>query len=193
MTDKLNDGTAEKIRNHFGKHADWIVPALQNHRVFDDMTALDLVDLDDEELLSWIDETMFIKRHPQVGQKWETAHGLRENFQEPPKWFTEEIQHIVVALLEEMLNHANFEIQLCAAYVLSTRGAEAASAVPVLIAGLRKRDASIKYTAVVALGDIGPPAKEAIPKLQTIGNKSLDRPLRQAAWEAIKRIESRSG
>ncbi len=191
MPDNSSAAKSRKIVEFFSENGEWILAALQNHKVIDELTAFDFVDLNDDELIDWMNEALLMVIHRSLEVRWDCARGLRESLEKPPSRLTEEYQHVVVALVEGMLGLEDFETQLCAAYVLSIKGRDAAAAVPILLRGLRKRDATIKYTAVEALGDIGPSAKEALSKLQSIGNKSLDRELRRAAWDAIQRIQSR--
>jgi HEAT repeat protein len=70
-----------------------------------------------------------------------------------------------VAKLERMLQDAKPAVQAQGAYGLSLLGPEARSAVPSLIAALKK-DAIVRQNAALALGQIGPAARDAVPALK---------------------------
>jgi HEAT repeat protein len=53
-----------------------------------------------------------------------------------------------------------------AAYEISGMGPAAAPAVPALIEALDDSEASVRFPVLVALGEIGPAAKAAVPKLK---------------------------
>jgi HEAT repeat protein len=69
-----------------------------------------------------------------------------------------------VAELERMLRDANPAVQAQGAYGLSRLGSEARSAVPALIAALKK-ESLVRQNAALALGQIGPDARDAVPAL----------------------------
>lgn len=80
-----------------------------------------------------------------------------------------------------------------AAYTISSMGSAAAPAVPALIAALADTvPNTVRYPALVALREIGPPAKAAIPRLdELLGDRNDE--IVHAARKAIKRIEGDSG
>jgi HEAT repeat protein len=69
-----------------------------------------------------------------------------------------------VAQLERMLRDPKAEVQAQGAYGLSRLGAQALPAVATLIEGLTKEPLVRQYSAL-ALGEIGPEAREAVPAL----------------------------
>jgi HEAT repeat protein len=88
--------------------------------------------------------------------------------------------------LERMLNDPNPAIQARGAYGLSRLGHEARSAVPSLIAALKK-DSVVRQNAALALGLIGPDARDAVSALcETLGDSEW--PVRRQAALALGRI-----
>jgi HEAT repeat protein len=69
-----------------------------------------------------------------------------------------------VAELEQMLRDPKPTVQAQGAYGLSRLGPEARSAVPSLVAALKK-DSLVRQNAALALGQIGPDARAAVPAL----------------------------
>jgi HEAT repeat protein len=84
---------------------------------------------------------------------------------------------------------------------LGAIGPSAKAAVPMLMEALEKGESylSFRCTVAEALGGIGPPAKEAVPALAAIARNQLDgediayRPTRQAAAEAVMKIDPEYG
>jgi HEAT repeat protein len=63
-------------------------------------------------------------------------------------------------------------------------------AVPDLVNGLYQRQAQVRLTSAMALGRIGPPAKEAIPMLgKLLRDQSSE--VRKAASEALLKIQQK--
>jgi HEAT repeat protein len=90
------------------------------------------------------------------------------------------------AELERMLQDPNPAVQAQGAYGLSRLGHEARSAVPSLIAALKK-DTLVRQHAALALGQVGPAAREAVPPLcETLGDSEW--PVRRQAALALGRI-----
>ncbi len=64
-------------------------------------------------------------------------------------------------------------------------------AVPLLIRALDNEMEVVRYEAAVALGDIGGPAVNALPKLREVAEKDLSEAVRSAAGEAVTKIEGK--
>ena len=64
--------------------------------------------------------------------------------------------------------------------------------VPTLVEALKDTVVEVRIAAVVALGNIGPPAKAAIPALQN-AVRDGQQAVRLAATEALKRIQATTG
>ena len=88
--------------------------------------------------------------------------------------------------LERMLGDPNPAVQAQGAYGLSRLGHEARSAVPALIAALKK-DSAVRQNAALALGQIGPEAQDAVPALCEILHDS-EWPVRRQAALALGHI-----
>ena len=84
------------------------------------------------------------------------------------------------AELEQMLRGPNPAAQAQGAFGLSRLGPEARSAVPALIAALKK-DRLVRKNAALALGQIGPEARDAVPALSDALGDSEWAVRRQAA------------
>jgi HEAT repeat protein len=76
-----------------------------------------------------------------------------------------------------------------AAYEIAGMGAEAAAAVPALIQALDDPEASVRFPVTVALMEIGPGAKAAVPRLQQMVDEDLNDDVAAAARRALKRID----
>ena len=76
-----------------------------------------------------------------------------------------------------------------AAYEISGMGPAAAPAVPALIEALDDPEASVRFPVTVALGEIGPPAKAAVPKLKKMMDEEINDEIAAAAKRALRRIE----
>jgi HEAT repeat protein len=76
-----------------------------------------------------------------------------------------------------------------AAYEISGMGPAAAPAVPALIEALDDPEASVRFPVTVALGEIGPAAKAAVPKLKKMMEEEINDEIAAAARRALKRIQ----
>ena len=76
-----------------------------------------------------------------------------------------------------------------AAYEISGMGSAAAPAVPALIEALDDSQASVRFPVTVALGEIGPAAKAAVPKLKTMVDEEINDEVAAAAKRALRRIQ----
>ena len=76
-----------------------------------------------------------------------------------------------------------------AAYEIAGMGPAAVSAVPALIAALDDPDPSVRFPVTVALGEIGPGAKAAVPKLQQMLAEEINDEIAASAKRALRRIE----
>ena len=85
------------------------------------------------------------------------------------------------------------------AFGISYMGKHAQDAVPSLIKAMDDSDTNVKRAAIHALGDIGPDAEKALPKLKasmkdhmrqpsSVGGQEEERELQQLAHEAIQKI-----
>jgi HEAT repeat protein len=79
-----------------------------------------------------------------------------------------------------------------AAYEIAGMGAAAAPAVPALIAALDDEVAAVRFPVTVALGEIGPAAEAAIPRLKQVMEEDLNDEVAASAKRAIKRIRPES-
>ncbi len=75
-----------------------------------------------------------------------------------------------------------------AAYEISGLGPRAASAVPALIEALDDSQPSVRFPVTVALGEIGPAAIEAVPRLKKMMEEEINDEIAAAAKRAIRRI-----
>ena len=76
-----------------------------------------------------------------------------------------------------------------AAYEIAGMGAEAAAAVPALIEALNDPAPSVRFPVTVALMEIGPAAKAAVPRLQQMVDEELNDEIAASARRALKRID----
>ena len=76
-----------------------------------------------------------------------------------------------------------------AAYEIAGLGSEAAPAVPALIQALDDPEASVRFPVTVALMEIGPAAKAAVPRLQQMMDEELNDEIAASARRALKRID----
>jgi HEAT repeat protein len=76
-----------------------------------------------------------------------------------------------------------------AAYEISGMGPDAAPAVPALIKALDDPEPTVRFPVLVALGEIGPAAKAAVPKLKQMMDEEINDEIAAAAKRAIKRIQ----
>jgi HEAT repeat protein len=76
-----------------------------------------------------------------------------------------------------------------AAYEISGMGPAAAPAVPALIAALDDPEASVRFPVTVALAEIGPAAKAAVPRLKKMMEEEINDEIAAAARRALKRIQ----
>ena len=76
-----------------------------------------------------------------------------------------------------------------AAYEISGMGPDAAPAVPALIKALDDPEATVRFPVLVALGEIGPAAKAAVPKLKQMMDEEINDEIAAAAKRALKRIQ----
>jgi HEAT repeat protein len=76
-----------------------------------------------------------------------------------------------------------------AAYEISGMGPAAAAAVPALIVALDDPEASVRFPVTVALGEIGPAAKDAVPRLKKMMDEEINDEVAAAAKRALRRIQ----
>lgn len=82
------------------------------------------------------------------------------------------------------LNHPSQEVIERSASTLRSLGAPA---IPYLMKGLDARDPSVRKQSAWALGNMGPIAKQALVKLETMGKKDKDSGVRAACnWSVLK-------
>ena len=72
---------------------------------------------------------------------------------------------------------------------LGMLGADAAPAVPDLIAALEEHRTEVQHDAVIALRAIGPAAAEALPALRRLQREAYDASVRNYAALAVRDIE----
>ena len=73
-------------------------------------------------------------------------------------------------------------------YAISGMGAEGAPAVPALTAALRDQEAAVRYAVAIALREIGPPARAAIPALEKVAEDDINDDVAFMARKALKAI-----
>jgi HEAT repeat protein len=76
-----------------------------------------------------------------------------------------------------------------AAYEIAGMGPSAAPAVPALIAALDDEIAAVRFPVTVALGEIGPAAEAAVPRLKQVMEEDMNDEVAASAKRAIKRIK----
>ena len=76
-----------------------------------------------------------------------------------------------------------------AAYEIAGMGPSAAPAVPALIAALDDEIAAVRFPVTVALGEIGPAAEAAVPRLKQVAEEDINDEVAASARRAIKRIK----
>jgi HEAT repeat protein len=84
------------------------------------------------------------------------------------------------------------ETRNAAAYEIAGMGSAAAAAVPALIEALDDPMASVRFPVTVALMEIGPAAKAAVPRLRTMMDEEINDEISASARRALKRIEPAS-
>jgi hypothetical protein len=77
-----------------------------------------------------------------------------------------------------------------AAYEIAGMGPEAVAAVPALIVSLDDPSAAVRYPVIIALMEIGPAAKAAVPRLQQMEEEEINDEIAAAARRALKRIQA---
>ncbi|HUT14593.1 MAG TPA: HEAT repeat domain-containing protein [Thermoguttaceae bacterium] len=92
--------------------------------------------------------------------------------------------------LRAALKHPHAQVRVDAAAALGAIGAESEETIVALIGQLREdRELEARRSSASALGKIGPAAKAAVPALsEVLESEDVDKSLRQAAAEAIKKI-----
>jgi HEAT repeat protein len=76
-----------------------------------------------------------------------------------------------------------------AAYEIAGMGPEAVRAVPALIEALDDPNAAVRFPVTVALGEIGPGAKAAVPRLQQMAEEEINDEIAASARRALRRID----
>jgi HEAT repeat protein len=76
-----------------------------------------------------------------------------------------------------------------AAYEIAGMGPEAVMAVPALIQALDDPSPVVRFPVTVALGEIGPGAKAAVPRLQQMVEEELNDEIAASARRALRHIE----
>jgi HEAT repeat protein len=76
-----------------------------------------------------------------------------------------------------------------AAYEIASMGAAAKPAVPALIEALDDPDATVRFPVTVALGEIGPDAAAAVPRLKQMMFEEINDEIAAAARRAIRHIQ----
>jgi HEAT repeat protein len=76
-----------------------------------------------------------------------------------------------------------------AAYEIAGMGPEAVRAVPALIEALDDPSPVVRYPVTVALGEIGPGAKAAVPRLQQMIDEEINDEIAAAARRALRHID----
>ena len=68
-------------------------------------------------------------------------------------------------------------------------GPAAAAAVPALIVALDDPEPTVRFPATVALGEIGPAAKDAVPRLKKMMDEEINDEVAAGAKRALRRIQ----
>jgi HEAT repeat protein len=76
-----------------------------------------------------------------------------------------------------------------AAYEIAGMGPEAVSAVPALIEALDDPSPVVRFPVTVALGEIGPGAKAAVPRLQQMLAEEINDEIAASARRALRHID----
>ena len=76
-----------------------------------------------------------------------------------------------------------------AAYEIASMGPAAEPAVPALIEALDDPDAAVRFPVTVALGEIGPDAAAAVPRLKQMMYEEINDEIAAAARRAIRHIQ----
>jgi HEAT repeat protein len=76
-----------------------------------------------------------------------------------------------------------------AAYEISGMGPAAAAAVPALIVALDDSEAAVRFPVTVALAEIGPAAKDAVPRLKKMMAEEINDEIAASARRAVRRIQ----
>lgn len=77
------------------------------------------------------------------------------------------------------------------AWYADERASIGVGAVPALVKGLDAADDEARRAAAMTLGHIGPPAKDALPRLETVAEEDGSRRVREVAEIAVRRIKAR--
>ena len=80
-------------------------------------------------------------------------------------------------------------VRNAAAYEIASRGPAAKPAVPALIAALDDPDPTVRFPVTVALGEIGPDAAAAVPRLKQMMFEEINDEIAAAARRAIRHIQ----
>jgi HEAT repeat protein len=102
-----------------------------------------------------------------------------------------QIGSAAVPMLREALETDHLGTRRYLTLTLARLGAEAKSAVPALARGLWHKEALIREASAQALGAIGPVAKKARSALLKVSKEDEDEVVRQAATEALEKIEGK--
>ncbi|HUR95305.1 MAG TPA: HEAT repeat domain-containing protein [Gemmatimonadales bacterium] len=76
-----------------------------------------------------------------------------------------------------------------AAYEIAGLGTAADAAVPALIDALADPEPTVRFPVTVALGEIGPAAKAAVPKLKQMMEEEINDEIAAGARRALRRIQ----
>jgi HEAT repeat protein len=76
-----------------------------------------------------------------------------------------------------------------AAYEIAGMGPAAVAAVPALIVALDDPVAAVRFPVIIALMEIGPAAKAAVPRLQQMEEEEINDEIAAAARRALRRIQ----
>lgn len=87
---------------------------------------------------------------------------------------------------------SDYKARVAAISVIPSFGSDARMAVDVLIAQLAYDDNTVREKSAWALGEIGPAAKKAVPRLSEIVTKSTSTNERRSAVEALQKISDKS-